>query len=81
MGAASLKTSMSIMAGFQAAAGVILLVFGYVEERGDRRQRLRQMQLAAAGGGGGGGGGEEVDDDDDEPSKARGAGSCVGRIV
>lgn len=41
---------MSIMAAFQALAGCILLAFGFVEERGDRRRRKRER------------GGGEVDD-------------------
>ena len=42
MGATSLRTSMSIMAAFQALAGCILLAFGFVEERGDRRRRRKR---------------------------------------
>ena len=39
LGATSLRTSMGIMAGFQALAGCILLAFGFIEDRGDRKRR------------------------------------------
>ena len=44
LGATSLKTSMSIMAGFQALAGCILLAFGFIEDRGDDRRRRRRRK-------------------------------------
>ena len=68
MGAASLKVSMGIMAGFQLAAGVLLLAFGFLEDRGDRerdrrRRRRRKMQ-----------GGEDGGGDEEGPNK----GECSG---
>ena len=57
MGAVSLKTSMSIMAGFQALAGCILLVFGFIEGRGDRRRKREGRGEVDDGVGVGGAGG------------------------
>ena len=50
LGATSLKTSMSIMAAFQAVAGCVLLAFGLIEDRGDERRRRRRRKKREGGG-------------------------------